>query len=198
MFSVSLSEAAKVLEQGKLLLYPTETSYGLGALAGQGQALQDIVDIKQREASKGLILLVGSIEQASSLVAELSPLAKKLMEAFWPGPLTLLLPAKPGLNPLLTGGGDWIALRQSPHPQVQALLAQLPEALVSTSANPAGKASAFSLAQLEEYFGGQDLACLSGGDLKPGPPSSLVKVQGERLEWIREAKLTKEALAKSF
>ena len=105
-----IAEAAAALRAGAVIAYPTETFYGLGALAVDGAAVERLARAKGRPDGKPLPLLAADLAQVEA-VAVLSPLARRLAGACWPGPLTLVLPARPGLHPLLTGGGATVGVR---------------------------------------------------------------------------------------
>src|SRR5512138_848406 len=105
--------------RGSVIAYPTETVYGLGSLISDHDALERIILIKGRESSKGMIILVSDMDMAASL-AELDHRQSILLNHFWPGPLSAVLEARPGMDPLLAPGGK-IALRISPHPLALSL-----------------------------------------------------------------------------
>src|SRR5919197_2734333 len=106
-----VAAAAARLREGALVAYPTETFYGLGALASRGDALRRLAAAKLRPADKALPLLAADVEQVARVASLDDPLARRLSERFWPGPLTLVLPARPSLSPLVTSGGSTVAIR---------------------------------------------------------------------------------------
>ncbi|MBF0625764.1 MAG: threonylcarbamoyl-AMP synthase [Magnetococcales bacterium] len=185
--------AVTALSQGRVVAYPTETVYGLGVDPGNETALERLLILKGRSGRQGLIVLVAEASQLDALVQPPSALALALMERFWPGPLTLVLPARPGLSPRLTGTGDCLAVRRSPAPQVAALLAAWGRPLVSTSANPHGRPPARDSAQVLDYWP-EGLAVVPGVCPPGTRPSTLVRVTGDRAELLRSGALAKEVL----
>jgi len=171
---LDLEPAVSALRQGGLVVYPTETLYGIGADATSDAALARLVLVKGREAGKAVSVLVDSRAMLDDLVDSVSPVAEKLMRAFWPGPLTLAFAAKRGISPILTGGGDTIAARISSHPLARALVERLGRPLTSTSANPSGAEPALDVAAARGYFGGAIDAYVDGGRVSGGAASSVV------------------------
>src|ERR1041385_4480088 len=137
----SIKEAGRLLKAGQLVVFPTETVYGLGANALDAAAVQRIFDAKGRPADNPLIVHVASIEAAKLLVAAWPPLADRLARAFWPGPLTLVLPRSPKGPDALTAGLDSVAVRVPAHPVAQAILRAAGTPIAAPSANSSGRPS---------------------------------------------------------
>ncbi len=137
-----LATAADLLRAGELVAFPTETVYGLGAIATNGTAVAGIFAAKGRPSFNPLIVHVAS-QAAAETLAEWSGDADRLARAFWPGPLTLVLPlaAESGLSPLVTAGLPSVAVRVPQHPTAQALLAAVGAPVAAPSANPSGRIS---------------------------------------------------------
>lgn len=191
--------AAQALRRGGLVAYPTETVYGLGADPRQESALHALLRLKGRGAEKGLILLVAGVEAVTQAALPPSPLARHLMESFWPGPLTLVLPARPDLSRLVTGSGGWVALRHSPSPVVAALLERFGAPIVSTSANPSGQPTPVHGAEIRRLWG-EALAGvveLPHGTAQASRPSTVVKVEGEGVTLLREGALAAEEVRRA-
>jgi len=167
------------LRLGGIVVYPTETLYGLGADATNDHALRKLVVLKGREEGKPISVLVSDHSMLRSVVAHVSPAAQRLMDRFWPGPLTLALPAKAEVSPLLTGGGKTVGVRCSSHPLAAALVAGLGRPVTTPSANPAGAAPPVSLLQARAYFGDGVDAYVDGGSLPGGVGSTVVDLDGE-------------------
>ena len=161
-------------EPDAVFAYPTETVYGLGCRITSEAGLERICAIKGREAAKGMIVLVASLEQAREL-AEIDERAAAILNRFWPGPLSVLLPARPGLPEILTPGGK-IALRHSPLAAATAIVEALGP-ITSTSANPSGMKPALSFDELLAYGLAAD-AALDGGVIAGGQPSTLIDLSG--------------------
>jgi L-threonylcarbamoyladenylate synthase len=186
MKEVSLEQAVEVLKKGELLIYPTETVYGLGADISQEAAIQKIFNLKGRSKTQPISIFISSIKTLSSLVTEITPTAQVLIKKFWPGPLTLVLPASAKVSSLLHGGSGWIGVRMSSHPLAQKLVQQLGSPITTTSANPSGEASGIQVEQIKKYFDHERVFILSEADLKNSRGSTVVKVEGDQLQLLRQ------------
>lgn len=164
MITNDISYAAHVLNQGELVAIPTETVYGLAGSAFNEQAIQKIFQLKNRPTCNPLILHTHSINEVLKFVKEIPPSAMKLAEAFWPGPLTLLLPKKSNIPLSVTAGSHLVAVRIPNHPVVISLLKQLDFPLVAPSANPYTRISPTNSKMVYDYFG-DELPCILEGDI---------------------------------
>jgi L-threonylcarbamoyladenylate synthase len=168
------SEAVRLLKQGGLIAFPTETYYALGVDPFNQQALQRLFRVKQRRADKAVLVLVADRLQVELLAeSEPAPFAK-LMAAFWPGPLTLVFPAKTTLPKLLTGGTGTVGIRQSPDRTATYLLQEFAGPITATSANRSGALPATTAAEVLDVFGAEVDLILDGGATPGGPGSTLV------------------------
>jgi L-threonylcarbamoyladenylate synthase len=174
--AAALARAAAVLRDGGLVAFPTETFYGLGAAANDPTALRRVYAVKGRSESKPLLVLIDSIAMAESLAAEVTPRARELMGRHWPGPLTLVLRARPDLPPVLTAGTGTIGMRMSPHPVARGLVRALGAPVTAPSANPEGGAPPTSAAQVLKAFDGRIDLVIDGGPTAGGPASTVVDV----------------------
>lgn len=164
------------LRAGGLLVYPTETVYGLGC-ALQAPALEQLAHVKQRPAEKSFLLLIGERAHAPGL--RWTPAARHLADAFWPGPLTLALKLDTGeYPPQVVGPAGTVAVRQTPHAGLQLLLRSIGAPITSTSANLPGQPPALDSASVRRWLTEVDMATrfllLDGGSLEPSAPSTLV------------------------
>ena len=175
----SIVRAAQRLAVGALVVYPTETLYGLGADAFNSVALQRLIDVKGREPGKPVAVLVSDGTMLRQLVEEVPSAAAMLMRRFWPGPLTLVLRAQRWVSPLLTGGGDGIGVRVSSHPMATALVRALGRPVTAPSANPAGLPPPRRVEEVRAYFGARVDVYLDGGCLPGEPASTVVDARGE-------------------
>ncbi len=174
-----IAQAVAALASGAVVAYPTETVYGLGADAADQDALEALIELKGRGAGKGLSLLVTGLAMAAELLSEPPPAAaRELAECFWPGPLTLVLPAVESLPSALRGPGGGVGLRCSPDPLASALLSAFGRPLSSTSANPSGAPEARTVEQAREYFGAGVAVYLDGGARNGRASSSVVEFLG--------------------
>lgn len=189
-----LTRAARALAAGGVIAYPTETLFGLGCDPEHEPALARLHVLKGRPTDRGLILLVRDQGQLAPWVTSVPPLAERLLAAFWPGPLTLVLPARPGLSPLLTGGRDTLAVRCSPAPLVRALLALWPKPVTSTSANRHGEPPVRTAQQARELWRGELDAVIPGPLPDHGLPSTVLEVRGEEGWLLRRGAVSVAAL----
>jgi L-threonylcarbamoyladenylate synthase len=181
---VKATAAAAAIVRGEIVAYPTETFYGLAVDALDEGALARLGVLKGREAEKAFPLLVSGREMLSSLCSEVSPRAERLMAQHWPGPLTLALPARPGLPASIVADGC-VAVRVSPHPLAQALVVALGRPITATSANPAGAPPSRTASEVAAYFAAPICSILDGGTTPGGRPSTLARVRGECVEILR-------------
>ena len=173
--AAALERAAAVLRGGGLVAFPTETFYGLGAAAGDARAVRRIFRVKGRDEAKPLLVLVDSIVMAET-VAEVTERARALMARHWPGALTLVLRARPGVPPEVTAGTGTIGVRLSPHPVARGLVRALGLPVTAPSANPEGTPPPTTAAAVVDVFAGAIDLVLDGGATAGGPPSTVVDV----------------------
>ena len=173
MITKDLSIALKHLRQGDVIGMPTETVYGLAGNAFDANAIQKIYSIKQRPATNPLIVHVGSIQQAETFVKEFPEPLRQLAQAFWPGPLTLLLKKSDRIPDVVTAGSDRVAIRIPNHPLTIELLNQLDFPVVAPSANPYTRISPTNAQQVDQYFGDQIPVVLDGGACEKGLESTI-------------------------
>lgn len=162
--SADLTLAAQFVQRGELILYPTEAVYGIGCAPHDDEAIQTLLAIKQREKSKGVILIAARYEQ---LLAYIEPLTNEMLARIgntWPGPNTWIVPARADTSPLLTGGRNTLAVRVTQHPVVRALCEACGHPLVSTSANISGHPEARDIETAASLFQNQ-VPLLVLGDL---------------------------------
>ncbi|WP_109312944.1 L-threonylcarbamoyladenylate synthase [Ruegeria sp. AU67] len=175
-----ITQAADLLRQGLLVAFPTETVYGLGGDARNGEAVASIYAAKGRPSFNPLIAHVASIEAAQRFVTW-SDQAEALAAAFWPGPLTLVLPLRPdhGISSLVTAGLDTLAVRVPAHPAARALLSEFDGPVAAPSANPSGQISPTTAAHVLSGLNGRIAAVLDDGPCGVGLESTIVGVARE-------------------
>ncbi|NVO57901.1 threonylcarbamoyl-AMP synthase [Rhodobacteraceae bacterium B1Z28] len=175
-----IAYAADLLRQGLLVAFPTETVYGLGGDARNGQAVAGIYEAKGRPSFNPLIAHVASVQAARRFV-EWSDMAQQLADAFWPGPLTLVLPLRDGhrISSLVTAGLDTLAVRVPAHPAARLLLAEFDGPVAAPSANPSGQISPTTADHVRAGLGGRIAAILDDGPCGVGLESTIVGLAGE-------------------
>ena len=176
------------LRRGEVVAYPTETFYGLGVDAFDETALARLRAVKgEGRGEKAVSMLIEGSAMLERLVATVPPRAAELMRRYWPGALTIALPARAGLPPALVSDGC-VAVRQSPHPIARALVARFGGPVTTTSANRAGEPPATTASAVAAALG---TAChlLDGGATAGGAASTLVRVRGTEVEILRRGAL---------
>ncbi|WMT91308.1 L-threonylcarbamoyladenylate synthase [Pelagibacterium sp. H642] len=188
----TVQEAAALLRAGELCAFATETVYGLGADATNSDAVLKIYETKGRPRFNPLICHCADLEMAERY-AVFSPLAREIAEIFWPGPLTLVLPVKPGggLSDLVTAGLDTVGLRVPAHPMARDLIAGLGRPVAGPSANPSGKLSPTTAEHVRAAFGSA-VPVLDGGPCYSGVESTILAVEGDRVTQLRAGAMPRE------
>jgi L-threonylcarbamoyladenylate synthase len=183
------SRAIEALRRSEVVVFPTETFYGLGGDAFDAVAVERVVLLKGRDPENPIPLIIADEEMLGTVVKDLPPMAKALMDSFWPGPLTLVLPAKSGLPaPLLNRNGG-VGIRISSNPLAVRLSRDLGRPLTATSANPSGKEPAKSVAEAEAYFSGKVDVFLDGGKLEGKKGSTVVEIYQDVFQVLREGEI---------
>lgn len=174
MKPIDIRYALKILRQGGVVAFPSETSYGLACDPRSPGALRSIYRLKGREKGKPLPLIASSLTQVRS-IAYLNSKAQKLAKRYWPGPLTLVLSSKTKLPSSVAPRGN-MAIRVSSHPTARRLARGLGFPITATSANLSGESAAQSASEVSKVFGGR-LHVIDGGRLRKSAPSTIVQVE---------------------
>ncbi len=173
-----IEEAARVIKKGGVCVIPTETAYGLAASIQNERALKKIYEIKKRPFHKPLLILVDELSQAPVEKDRIPNYVFKIIDKFWPGPLTLLLPATKDASPFLTGGSQKVGLRISSHPVAKELVRRVGQPVTATSANLSGMGLSKTVAQVKEQLSHLEPDYyLNAGEIPPGPSSTIVDCQ---------------------
>ena len=194
----SILPAIEILKSGGIVAYPTETFYGLGVDAFNRDAIQKIFSIKKRQPDQPLLILIPDREVLSAYVKNVPKVAVPLMDAFWPGPLTLIFPAAAGLPQVLCANTGTIAIRISPHSVSQALVEAFGGAITSTSANISGKPSPVSPEEVIEQLGDEIDLVLDGGRTAGEKPSTIVDVTTTLPRLVREGAIPFDSIRLYF
>jgi L-threonylcarbamoyladenylate synthase len=187
--AASLSRAAQILRSGKLVAFPTETVYGLGALALSPAAVRRVFEAKGRPSSHPLIVHVTNLEEARRVAAGWTDAAEALASAFWPGPLTLVLQRQPVVPPEIAGGRDSVAVRAPAHPIAIELLREVGEPLAAPSANRFQHVSPTDAVHVARSLGARVDAILDGGPTSWGLESTVVDVRSAEPVLLRPGAL---------
>lgn len=193
----AIRRAAQVLRGGGVVAYPTDTLYGLAADPRNAVAVGRLFEAKGRASSLAIPLIASTLEQAAK-AGELSDGDLRLAERFWPGPLTIVVPARPAIARELLGGGSTIAIRVPAHPVATALAAELGFCITSTSANRSGQVPATTAEQVGIDLGGAIELVLDGGPSPGGPPSTIVELTTEGPRLVRAGAVAWERVLESL
>ncbi|WP_166964197.1 L-threonylcarbamoyladenylate synthase [Yeosuana marina] len=174
IISKDIVKAIEILNNDDVVAIPTETVYGLAGNIYSEKAIKKIFQVKQRPLFNPLIVHIHSIKKIHDIVSEFPDKAKILANAFWPGPLTLILKKKSNIPDLITGGKDTVAVRIPNHPVTLSLLKQLSFPLAAPSANPFNRISPTSSLHVEDYFKNTISMVLEGGECKNGIESTII------------------------
>ena len=186
----TIAEAAAVIKRGGVIVFPTRCLYGLGADAMNPDAVERIIEIKQRPQDNPILVLIDSKNQLEMLVEKIPPAADALMEAFWPGRVTLVFDARNTLAGSLTAQSGKIGVRLPGHPVTAALVKQVKGPVTGTSANLSGRPGCYRLPDLDPQIGGQVDLVLDAGTLQGGAGSTVVDVTEEPPRILREGEVT--------
>lgn len=189
-----LTRAVELLQAGRLVAFPTETVYGLGADAANPVAVGRIFQAKGRPPRHPVIVHLGSAAQLPQWAQRIPPAARQLAEAFWPGPLTLILPRAPGVPDAVTGGQETVGLRVPAHPVALALLQTFGGGIAAPSANRFGRISPTTADAVRAELGDAVDLVLDGGPCSVGIESTIVDCSGEIPALLRPGHIRQEQL----
>ena len=192
--AAALARAAERLRAGGLVAMPTETVYGLAADARNPDAVRKIFAAKGRPADHPLIVHLPSVEAMAAWAAIVPETARRLAAAFWPGPLTLVLPKAASVDPVVTGGQPTVGLRMPAHPVAQALLAAFGGAVAAPSANRFGRISPTRADHVRAEFPGDEVMVLDGGPSEVGLESTIVDLSGGQPRLLRPGAIPASAI----
>jgi L-threonylcarbamoyladenylate synthase len=186
----TIPSAIELLNRGGLVAFPTDTVYGVGALAFDAAAVESIYSAKDRPVEKAIPILIGGPEDLDKVTADIPPIAAKLAARFWPGPLTLIVPKHPDL-PDVVSAAPTVGLRVPDHPVARALL-RAAGPMAVTSANISGGVSPRTAGEVNRQLSGRIPLILDGGETPGGVPSTVVNCMGTEPVILREGPVTLE------
>ncbi len=192
--SESIRLAGRIIKRGGLVAFPTETVYGLGCDAMNADAAAKIFEAKQRPQFDPLIVHIADRTQLTVVVKSLPVLGQRLMDAFWPGPLTLVLPKQPAIPDLVTAGLSTVAVRMPNHPVAQAFIREAGTPIAGPSANPFGYVSPTTAQHVADGLESKIDLILDGGPCPIGLESTIVSLAGPQPELLRPGSITIEQL----
>jgi len=189
-----LEHAASLLRAGKLVAFPTETVYGLGADADNAEAVADIFRAKGRPANHPVIVHLPTADALAHWAEEIPDSARRLAGMFWPGPLTLVLKRAKGVSDAITGGQNTVGLRVPGNPTARCLLRTFGGALAAPSANRFGHVSPTTADHVVQEFGDEIAAVVDGGRCSVGVESTIIDLTGDRPKLLRPGMIRVDAL----
>ncbi|MBQ9279545.1 MAG: threonylcarbamoyl-AMP synthase [Clostridia bacterium] len=189
-------EAAKVIKNGGIVLFPTETVYGIGANALNDEAVEKIFIAKGRAQDNPLILHISDREMLAQIVEDVSEMEYRLMNAFWPGPFTIILNKKEGIANVATCHGNTVGVRMPSNPIAQELIREAGVPIAAPSANISGKPSGTKLSDIFEELKDKVDYMIDGGETDIGLESTVVRVIEDEVRILRPGKITQEDIEK--
>ncbi|MEW6325346.1 MAG: L-threonylcarbamoyladenylate synthase [Nitrospirota bacterium] len=186
----ALAKAAGQLLRGGLVAFPTESFYGLGVLASSPDAVQRLFTVKQRPADQPILVVAADRDQVMTVVERIPLIAERLTVRFWPGPLTLVLPAKPAVPLVLTGGTGRLGVRVPGLALPRLLAAAAGGPITATSANYSGAPPPTTAEAVQAAMGGAIDLILDGGPTAGGLPSTVLDLCGEQPVLVREGRIS--------
>lgn len=194
---VTVIEISNALKEGKLVVFPTDTVYGIGTNAYNEEACEKIYKVKGRPKNKPLLILISEISMLKEIVDYISPAEQKLIDAFWPGPLTITFKKREGVLPnVILAGYTHIGIRLIKDGIIHDLIQTAGVPIVAPSANISGNITGTKIENIVKEFDCKVDYILDYGDIESDIVSTIVQVEDEKLLIIREGKIKKEELAK--
>jgi L-threonylcarbamoyladenylate synthase len=181
-----IDQAVAILKSGGVIAFPTETLYGLGADARDEAAIDKIFGIKGRDFKNPILVVIGDVRHLEAFAESIPTEAQKLMDRFWPGPLTIVFRAAPSVSPKLTAGSGKIGIRLTSHPIAMAISRRLGGPLTATSANLSGSPECSSAAEVLSQLEGKLDGVVDGGQTPGGKGSTIVDATVSPIKILRE------------
>lgn len=194
----TIGKAAALIKKGGLVVFPTSTFYGLGAQAFDSEAVDRVFRVKKRDPQKPLLILIAQPADLAHLVQSIPTSATRLIEAFWPGGLTLVFQATDVLPPNVTGYTGKIGIRLASHPVASALVKAVENPITGTSANLSGRSSCSTVKRLDNSVKDQVDLVLEAGELGGGHGSTVVDVTGDPPTVLRQGVISAEKIRAAY
>ncbi len=196
-YEAALTDASKEIRAGGIVAFPTETFYGLGVMYSDTEALIKLFELKRRPKDKPMPLIIGDVSALSVIATQQEKIARRIIERFWPGPLTVLLAAKPGLPDLVTGGSKKVAVRVPGKSFALDLARTVRRPLTATSANISGMPPSQSPEEVTGYFGDAVDLLIDGGRTPGGSPSTIIDMSQGGISLVRPGAVPYEEILKA-
>lgn len=189
-----LKEPANIIREGGIVIFPTETVYGIGTNGFNEESIRKIYEIKKRDFSKPISLLVSNMEMVKMVAEDISDLEYALMEKFWPGPFTIILKKKKDVPDILTANGDTVGIRMPSGEIAKKIIEYAGVPIATPSANISGKPSGTNIDNIIKDFDGKVDCIIDSGESKLGIASTIVKVINNVPHILREGSITKKQI----
>lgn len=184
-----LKKCIETINKGGLVIFPTETVYGIGANAYNEEAVRKIYEVKMRPDEKPLSIMVSSIDEISKYAIISNEIEEKIIKKYMPGPITIVLKKKPGVFDYISSGKDTIGIRIPDNEIILKILKEAKLPIVAPSANISGKPSGIILNEILKDFDGKVDICIDGGKAKLSEPSTIVKVVDNKPVILRQGRI---------
>ena len=189
-----LRYSAEIIKNGGIVVFPTETVYGIGTNGLDKEAVERLYKIKERPLNKPISLLVSDYEMIEKVVKDINELEYKIMKKFFPGPLTIILNKKDIVPDILTSGGSTVGIRMPEEEITRKLIEYAGVPIAAPSANISGKPSGIDLQEIIKEFGDKVDYYIDGGKSKIGIGSTIVKVENNTIKILREGSISKKEI----
>ena len=191
-----IEKAGELIKQGKIVIFPTETVYGIGTNGLDGNAVKKLYKVKQRPLNKPISLLVANMDMVNLIAKDITEVEYKIMKSFFPGPLTIILKKKEIVPDIVSAGRDTVGVRM-PRGDVARKLVELAGVpIAAPSANISGEPSGTNLQEIMKHFDGKVDYCIDGGNSELGLASTIVQVIDEKPIILRQGSITLEQINK--
>jgi len=189
-----IEEISEGMKKGKICIFPTDTVYGIGTNALDEKACKKIYEIKNRDRQKPLIVLVSDIEMLNRIVEDINDIEKKLIETFWPGPLTIIFKKKAIISDVLTDSKQYVGVRMTNGEIAKLIIEKAKVPIVAPSANISGSPTEINPKKIREQFEEKVDYIIDYGILESDTTSTVVKVEENKIHILREGKISRERL----
>ena len=193
-----LEKAAELIKQGKIVVFPTETVYGIGTNGLYENAVKRLFEVKQRPLDKPISLLVSNMEMVNLIAKDITETEYKIMEKFFPGPLTIILKKKDIVPDIVTAGQDTVGVRMPSGEVARKLVEMSGVPIAAPSANISGEPSGTNLQNIQQHFGEIVDFYIDGGESELGLASTIVQVIDGKLQILRQGNITLEQINKKL
>ena len=193
-----LDQAAELIKQGKIVVFPTETVYGIGTNGLDEKAVKKLYEVKQRPLNKPITLIVSNMEMVALLAKDVTETEYKIMEKFFPGPLTIILKKKEIVPDIVTSGQQTVGVRMPSGEMARKLVEKSGVPIAAPSANITGQPSGTNLQEIEKCFKEKVDFYIDGGECEIGRASTIVQVVDGRIQILRQGSITLEEIEKEI